>query len=196
MNQLKQTYFLSKKEFELTDKKILIKEKSVFHDKEFEARYNEIGLDLIKYRSREGIGNAIFFGGLMIVSIWITYGAFTDGKTDIKLAFFFLLTCFMWGTIVWWSIQKYFSSHFILQGGGKVLDFFINSPDEEAVKEFIEEIRQRVRERMKEDYSTFDPDLEFQDQLENLKYLKRIDVIGLGEFEKIRETLRKNHLIK
>jgi hypothetical protein len=115
---------------------------------------------------------------------------------DIKLAFFFLLTCFMWGTIVWWSIQKYFSSHFILQGGNKVLDFFISSPDEETVKKFIEEIRLRVREKMKEDFLRFDPDLEFQDQLENLKYLKRIDVLKQDEFEQIREELRKKHLIK
>lgn len=196
MSKLSQTYFLSKKHFELKDEKVLIKEKSLFHDKEFEARYNEIGLDLIKYRSREGIGNAILFGGLTAISIWLTYRAFTDGKTDIKLAFFFLLTCFVWGSIVWWSIQKYFSAHFILQGGKKTLDFFINSPDEKSVKGFIEEIRFRVRRRLKEDYSSFDPDLEFQDQLENLKYLKRIDVIHQDEFEIIREDLRKKHLIK
>lgn len=49
---------------------------------------------------------------------------------------------------------------------------------------------------MKEDFSKFDPDLEFQEQLDNLKYLKRIDVLKQDEFEQIREELRKKHTIK
>jgi len=70
VNRLKQTYFLSKEEFELTEKKVLIKEKFIFHDKEFEARYNEIGLDLIKYKSREGFGNSIYLDNIWSIYRW------------------------------------------------------------------------------------------------------------------------------
>lgn len=61
-------------------------EKSLFDDKEWEARYDQIGLDVEKIKSREGIGNAILFGGLLIVTSIMTFDAFTDGKTDLKLA--------------------------------------------------------------------------------------------------------------
>jgi hypothetical protein len=195
MKTLKQKYYLSKKTFELSDRKILIVEKSVFDDTEWEARYNEIGLDLVKIKSREGIGNAVLFGGLFIVTSLMTFKAFTDG-TDYKLAFLFFFFCFLWGTIFWWSIQKYFAAHFVLRGGQKTLTFFINSPDEKTVKNFIDQIRERTKERLKEELAHFDPDLTFEDQLGNLKYLKNIDVIDQNEFEIIREELRNRHLLK
>lgn len=192
---LKQKYYLSKKSFELTDRKVVIVEKSVFDDKEWEARYNELGLDLVKIKSREGIGNAVLFGGLLIVSSLMTFTAFTDG-TDYKLAFLFLFFCFMWATIFWWSIQKYFSAYFVLRGGQKVLTFFINSPDEETVKNFIDKIKEKTKIRIKEELVHFDPDLSFEEQLSNLKYIKSIDIIEQTEFEKIREDLREKHLVK
>src|SRR5690606_31000716 len=104
-----------------------------------------------------------------------TYNAFTT-DTDVKLAFMFLFFCFMWATVFWWSIQKYFSAHFILSGGNKTLTFFINSPDEKTVRQFIDLIRYNVKERLRKDLTTFDPDLSFDEQLGHLKYLKRIDV--------------------
>lgn len=195
MDTLKQKYFLSSKKFELTNDRILVREKSVFDEKEWEARYNEIGIDLIKVKSREGIGNAVLFGGLLIVTSYMTFKAFTDG-TDIKLAFLFLFFCFMWLTVFWWSIQKYFASLFILQGGNKTLTFFINSPKEKEVREFIEKVREKVRSRLKKDLTVFDPDLDFEDQLANLRYLKNIDVLNEKEFEFVREHLREKHLIK
>lgn len=195
MTILNQKYYLSKKCFELTDRKILIVEKSVFDEKEWEARYNELGLDIVKIKSREGIGNAVLFGGLLIVCSILTYQAFTDG-TDIKLAFLFLFFCIMWGTVFWWSIQKYFSAHYVLSGGYKTLTFFINSPDEKTVKEFIDQIRERIKQNLKEELTHFDPDLSFEDQLSNIKYLKNIEVIEQEEFEFIREQLREKHLTK
>lgn len=170
-------------------------EKSVFDDAEWEARYDEIGLDLAKFKSREGIGNAVLFGGLLIISSLMTYNAFTT-DTDIKLAFFFLFSCFMWGTVFWWSIQKYFSAHFILSGGNKTLTFFIDSPDEKTVRQFIDIIRTRIKDRLRKDLTIFDPDLTFDDQLGHLKYLKRIDILTQEEFEIIRDDLRERHLIK
>lgn len=196
MTTLKQKYNLSKKTFALTERKVVIVEKSLFDDKEWEARYNELGLDLVKIKSREGIGNAVLFGGLLIVTTIMTFQAFTDGTTDYKLAFLFLFFCFMWGTVFWWSIQKYFAAHFVLRGGQKTLTFFINSPNEKTVKEFIDKIRERTKGRLKEELTHFDPDLGFDEQLSNLKYLKNIDVIEQEEFEKIREQLRERHLIK
>lgn len=195
MTNLKQKYYLSKKTFELTDRKVLIKEHSFFDDKEWEARYNELGLDLVKIKSREGIGNAVLFGGLLVVTVFMTFKAFTDG-TDFKLAVLFLFFCFLWSTVFWWSIQKYFAAHYVLRGGQKTLTFFINSPNEKAVKTFINELRKRTKLRLKEELTYFDPDLTFEDQLSSLKYLKSMDVIEQKEFEKIREHLREQHSIK
>ncbi len=195
MTILKQKYFLSKKSFELNDRKICINESSFFDDKEWEARYNELGLDLVKIRSREGIGNAILFGGLLIITLIMTFKAFTDG-TDIKLAFLFLFFCFMWATVFGWSIQKYFAAHYVLSGGQKTITFFINSPNEETVTAFIDQIRERTKSRLREELTYFDPDLTFEEQLGSLKYLKSIDIIDQVEFERIREELRERHLIK
>jgi len=192
---LKQRYFLSTKNFQLAENKILIKEKLVFDEQEWEARYNEVGLDLIKIKSREGIGNAVSFGGLLIVSSHMTFNAFTDG-TDLMLAFLFLFFCFMWATVFWWSIQKYFAAHFILNGGAKTLTFFINSPDEQTVRSFIDIIRAKAKDKLIGELTTFDPDMTFDQQLANLKYLKKIEVLEQTDFEGIREELRERHLLK
>jgi hypothetical protein len=168
---------------------------SVFDSKEWEARYNELGLDLVKIKSREGIGNAVLFGGLLIVSSLMTYRAFIDG-TDIKLAFLFLFFCFMWATVFWWSVQKYFAAHFILRNGHKTLTFFINSPSEKEVRVFIDELRDRIKAKLKQQLTHFDPDMSFEEQLSHLRHLKNLEVIGQEEFEVIREKLRHQHLIK
>ena len=195
MKTLQQRYFLSTKTFALQESKILIKEKSVFHDKEWEARYHELGLDLMKIRSREGIGNAVLFGGLFIVTTHMTFNAFVDG-TDIKLAWLFVFFCFLWGTVFSWTIQKYFAAHFILGGGQKTLDFFINSPNEATVRDFIEIVRANTKLKLKEDLTSFDPDMTFEEQLSNLKYLKSMEVLTNHEFEIIREDLREKHVMK
>jgi hypothetical protein len=186
---------MSTKTFQLEENKILIKEQSVFDEQEWEARYNEVGLDLIKIKSREGIGNAVLFGGLLIVSSHMTFNAFTDG-TDLKLAFLFLFFCFMWATVFWWSIQKYFAAYFILNGGAKTLTFFINSPDEHTVRSFIDIIRAKAKDKLIGELTTFDPDMTFDQQLANLKYLKKIEVLEQTDYEGIREELRERHLLK
>lgn len=195
MKILKQRYFFSTKTFELLENKILITEKSIFDDKEWEARYNQIGLDLVKIKSREGLGNAVLFGGLLGISGFMTFKAFTDGS-GFKIAIMFLLFSFLWLTVFWWSIQKYFAAHFVLGGGNKTLTFFIDSPNEMRVMEFIEIIRTRTKNKLKEELTTFDPDLSFEDQLDHIKYLKSIEVLTQNEFETIREFLREKHLLK
>lgn len=196
MDTLRQRYFLATKTFQLLDNKVTVNEKSLFQDKEWEARYDDLGLDIVKVKTREGIGNTVLFGGLLIVSSIMTYNAFTDGKTDYKLAWLFLFFCFMWGTVLSWTIQKYFTAHYFLTGGNKTLEFFIDSPDNKQVLAFIDKIRERTKFKIKIEYTTFDPDLTFDDQLKNLKYLKANDIITVDEFEIIREDLRGQHLIK
>lgn len=191
-----QRFFFATKTFQLYDNKVSVKEKSLFSDREWEARYDELGLDIAKIKSREGIGNAVLFGGLFIVSAHLTYRAFTDGKTDTKLAWLFVFFCFMWGVVLSWTIQKYFTAHYFLTGGNKTLEFFINSPNEKEVLTFIEKIRERIKEKLKEEYLTFDPDLTFDEQLKNLKFLKRYDIISKDELEVVRVELREKHLIK
>ena len=195
MKTLKQRYYFSTKTFELSDKKVWIKEKTLFNEKEWEARYNEIGLDLVKFKSNEGVGGAVLFGGLLILTLIMTFKAFTDG-TDTKLIFLFLFMSFMWGACFWWQIQNYFAAHFILQGGNKTLSFFINDPTEKTVLVFIDIIRERIKKELKKELTHFDPDMSFEDQLSNLKYLKSINVIEQRQFEEIREELRGRHLIK
>ena len=196
MDTLRQRYFLATKTFQLLDNKVTVNEKSLFQDKEWEARYDDLGLDIVKVKTREGIGNTVLFGGLLIVSSIMTYNAFTDGKTDYKLAWLFLFFCFMWGTVLSWTIQKYFTAHYFLTGGNKTLEFFIDSPDNKQVLAFIDKIRERTKFKLKIEYTTFDPDLTFDDQFKNLKYLKANDIITVDEFEIIREDLRGQHLIK
>ena len=196
MDTLRQRHFLATKTFQLLDNKVTVNEKSLFQDKEWEARYDDLGLDIVKVKTREGIGNTVLFGGLLIVSSIMTYNAFTDGKTDYKLAWLFLFFCFMWGTVLSWTIQKYFTAHYFLTGGNKTLEFFIDSPDNKQVLAFIDKIRERTKFKIKIEYTTFDPDLTFDDQLKNLKYLKANDIITVDEFEIIREDLRGQHLIK
>ena len=196
MDTLRQRYLLATKTFQLLDNKVTIKEKSMFDETEWDARYEDLGLDIVKIKNREGISNFVLFGGLLAISILITYKTFTDGKTDFILALIFLSSCFVWGGIIMWSIQKYITAHYILTGGNKRLEFFINSPDNKQVLAFIDKIREQTKAKMKTEYTIFDPDLTFEDQLNNLKYLKAKDIISVDEFETIREELRGQHLIK
>ena len=195
MEILEQRYFFSRKTFQLLPHKIKITESSLFHDKEWEVKYIDLGLEVIKSKSREGIGNAVLFGGLLIVSSHLTYKAFTDGS-DIKLAWLFVFFCFMWGTVLSWTLQKYFSAYYRLTGGNKSLEFFLNSPTNKEVVLFIDKVKFLVIEKLKEEYTNYDPDSTFEDQIAHLKYLKSMEVLTKEEFESIREELRERHLLK
>jgi hypothetical protein len=196
MDSLSQRYLFATKSFQLLDNKVTIKEKSMFEETEWEARYEDLGLDTVKIKNREGISNFVLFGGLLGFSIFITFKAFTDGKTDFKLALIFFFSCFVWGWIIMWSIQKYITAHYILTGGDKSLEFFTDSPNNKQVLTFIDKIREKTKSKMKTEYTIFDQDLTFEDQLNNLKYLKAKSIISNVEFETIKEDLRRQHLIK
>lgn len=195
MKTLKQKYYLSGKQFDLTENGVKVREKSIFEEQELEARYSELGLDVGEVKSREGLTNVIIFGSFFILSLILSIETLLKG-TDIKLGLLFLGMSIAWITCVFWSVQKYYYNHTILNGGQKTLVLFSNSPSRAVVDEFVEEVRRRVKARLKTELTKFDPDLSFEEQLSDLKYLKRIDVIDEISFEKYRQELKDKHLMK
>lgn len=193
--RLEQRFLFDKKSFELSDSRVKVRQKSLLDETEWEARYNELGLDVVKMKNKEGIGSAVFFGALLIVNVCMAGVSYFDG-TELSISILFTATCLMWLVALVWTIQKYITASYFLTGGKKTLEFVLNSPSESEVVGFIDEIRKRVTSGLRAKLTTFDPDLSFDQQLADLKYLVSIEVLNQPEFEVIREDLRNRHLIK
>ena len=195
MKELRQKYFLSAKSFELHDTKIRIQEKSLFKEIDWEVKYSELGLDLVRYRDKEGVGNVMLFGGMFFLSAILSATACFDGSS-VKVAFLLAFVSIFFAMLLLWTFQTYFTSSFVLRGGSKTIEFFIDSPSEGIVKEFIETIKDRIKQKAKDSMAVFDPDLTFEDQLANLKYLKNIEILTEMELERIKKHLKYQHLVK
>ncbi len=203
-NVLKQRYFFASKEFILGEYKLVVRQKWAFRKEEWEANYHELGLDLRLEKSNIGFLNLTWLTALIALMTPMVYQIVMENLTEgstielgtkalgvMMLVFwFFLLMC------VYWTFQYQIYRRFTLTGGQKDLTFFAPRKAEAEVGAFIELIRSKRRQKLKEELSAFDPEMTFEEQIESLNYLLELGAISDEEREEIEEELRVKHLLK
>ncbi|MEM6299666.1 MAG: hypothetical protein AAF740_13335 [Bacteroidota bacterium] len=203
-NVLTQRYFFASKEFVLEEYKLVVRQKWAFRKEEWEANYHELGLDLRLEKSNIGFLNLTWLTALIALMTPMVYQVVLENLTEgstialgtkalgvLMLVFwFFLLMC------VYWTFQYQIYRRFTLTGGHKDLTFFAPRKEEKKVKAFIEVIRNKRRQKLKEELAAFDPEMTFEEQIESLNYLLEMGAISNEELEEIQEELRVKHLLK
>ena len=73
---------------------------------------------------------------------------------------------------------------------GYLIDFYDKNPSEEAMDEFLETLKTKTFNYLKEKYAVIDIDLPVEKQIENLNFLKERNVITEKEYEELKEKLK------
>lgn len=73
---------------------------------------------------------------------------------------------------------------------GYLIDFYDKNPSEELLAEFLDSLKSKIHEYLKEKFSAIDKDVAFEKHIENFNYLKEMEIIDQKEYEKLKEELK------
>ena len=169
---------LNFRKFTLTNNKIIVETRTYWKNNKFEIKLDRIGLDT-HYQSDNTIVGKLFFGVCVAVVVLLLFGSiFSTGK-DVKTCsigagMFSLMACF-----------AYFKPHnddIYLVNGQYNLVFYRDIPNEKAVIEFIDSVKDQAKVYMKEKYTVFDSTTSDQDFYSRLNWLRDNEIISFSEY--------------
>ena len=144
--ELLQKRIWDKRHFKLLEDGIWLRVKTPTEDAELKIKYEDLGLETVYVRKKSA---SIVFTGLMFLSAFT--GKILLNNTNIEKTFdivvLVVFCCFLF-TILFlaWSDSR--KPLLGINGGEKSLTLLRNSPDTLTVDKFVEELHQRIRNRV------------------------------------------------
>ena len=80
-------------------------------------------------------------------------------------------------------------------GGRESLTFFLDSPSEEEVKEFVELVIRRSKEVILSKYFTMDPDLPEESMMKQLNWLRNSNIISESKYQELKFEYKTQKLM-
>lgn len=144
--ELKQNRIWDKRHFKLLDDGVWFRYKTPTEDAEMKVKYEELGLDIVYVRKKSA---SIVFSALTFLSVIVGRLLLKDAnleKTiDIIVVIAFSLFLFTVLFLAWSDSRKPMIG---INGGEKSLALLRNSPDDETVDRFINELHERIKNRI------------------------------------------------
>lgn len=165
------------RKFFLKNDKIIVETKTIRKIDKFEVRLDRIGYDIYYQRDNVGVGKVMF---------WITsiapFGFLIGSFYDKSLLPAQIILMF----VICWTLSSlnYFKQHqddIYLMGGQKNLVFYRETPNEESVLEFINEVINSSKLLLKEKYAIVDLSLSEEEFMGRLSWLIEKEVITNAE---------------
>lgn len=184
---LEQRKLLKKKRFQIKKNVLLVTESTFFESSEFEIPLEEILVKKIVKQTTTGILpilGFLFFS--FMFTLFLLFKIFSDVKVESGvLVFMFMLSAvaFIFAYI---SRKK---SILIPTINNRIIEVYQNRPKKLVTNEFIENLRLKVVEYLKNKYAQIDKDLPIEGQLENIIWLKNNDILNEEEFQKLKTEL-------
>lgn len=182
---------LNVRKFTLSSDKITIETKTIRKISRYDVKLDNVGLDT-HYQADNTIVGKIFVVVCFALVIGSTVGIFvSQGRESvnyiINAALFLLLACF-----------GYFKQHqddIYLVGGQTNLVFFRNVPNEKIVLEFIEQVKQQVKDYLIEKYAFWDNSTLEQDYYNCLNWLLHRGVISHNQYAEYIDNFETQKLL-
>tara|TARA_B110000971_G_C20018714_1_gene505219 strand:+ start:1043 stop:1624 length:582 start_codon:yes stop_codon:yes gene_type:complete len=183
-----------RKEFELINDKLKIKEKGFLNSKEWSLDIEYIGHNiLIENHSKKGVNIIGFFFVSIAILCWI--GLYIEGNPDGKF-----------DGLIWGSIFMLFmgilcfkapmNNKLILSGNNSSLTFFLDSPSRKKVEEYVNKLIEISKLKLSQKYSRIDYDIPEDVYMGQLTWLLNNDIISNTEYEKKKEDYKVLKLLK
>jgi len=112
-----------------------------------------------------------------------------NDKDSSTLIWIILAAAGIFGLIYFWIKRE--NSWKIRLGAGASIYIHKNIPDSQTVDKFIDSLFESRDKYLRQEYMTFDPKLNYDNQYHNLKWLLSSDIISKDEFEAKYDELRQ-----
>jgi len=179
--RLYQTDYITTREFELGAKELMCKEKNISSSLELTIPYEYIDVNQLFKRSVLPSSVPWIAGILGMIFIGFIRTSMNGSES---------LVLIIVGGIILWRVTLLFKRNEILIPTGKgELIIWEDTPDKNAVSEFIVELTFRIKDLYIKKYGTYDKDLPIDTQLSNIMFLKEKEVITDEEFDEMKNRI-------
>lgn len=182
---------LNRRSFILKEDKIIIENKTSGKINKYEVKLDQLGLD-IHYLADNTLPGKIFLAvSLLFVVLGISGLIFSLGSDPV-----------IWGFNIFFGIVlssiAYFRQHqddIFLTGGETTIVFYRNIPNEAAVLEFIEILKNHVKAYYKLKFASIDENIPEQVFYGRINWLLDKEIISLDEFHNLKGQFEKQRLL-
>lgn len=145
--ELTQKRLWDRRFFRLGEKGIYMKIKTVVQDFEVSLRYEEIGLDTVVIRQKEQslVMSVVFFFLVVTGRILLEALDYQMSTGEQVFASLVVIFVFVFLFLLWFDGRK---KIVVMSGGTKSFYFLYDSPDEQTVRQFIEALQLRIKEKI------------------------------------------------
>ncbi len=192
---LKQKQGGKRKEFEILNNTTLrIREKQSGELKEWTVNLENIGYNLIYQsatRKRLYIMASILGAFLLFITIALFLSDDFMGNLPVVIGSYLIF-----GSVIALSLFSPLKKEIHLVGGGINLTFFQDSPSQEEVITFINEMIRLSKQILLNKYAKIDPELPEETMFTQLNWLKNRDLITEEEYRELKAEYKTQRLIK
>lgn len=144
--ELKQKRIWDKRHFKLLDDGVWLRIRTPTEDAELKVKYEELGLETVYVRKKSA---SLIFGVLTFLSVIVGRLLLKDVNletlSDIVFTIIFFIFLFILLFLAWSDSRKPLIG---INGGEKSLSLLRNSPDSETVDRFVNELHERIKNRI------------------------------------------------
>lgn len=194
MKELKQKRFFSTREFKILRNSVFVKTKSWTDIYEYDVPFENIGLRILKKTDRGPKIALLFFGMLTILMTYFSIESWFAGEPANKFGLIIALAVIFLG----FSIGAFLSlknTVICIIGGQQIIQFYANSPSEESVQNFIDNIFQIKKEKIKVQVLTMQQQVSEEIFKQQLEWLIENDVIDQKEYEELLQSFQIKKII-
>jgi len=180
-------------EFELREDSIWIKLKTFSATKEWTVKLENLGDQTVTQRNPKTIG-VIFTLLSGAFGLFFIFVNLTDKKHTmepwavIAIGLFYILIAYII------SLNKS-TREIRIVGGEESLIFFLDSPSEEEVRKFVDEVIARSKEVIMEKYVALDPDVPEEVMMNRLNWLRNHNIITEAKYSELKKEYQSSRLI-
>jgi hypothetical protein len=179
--------------FEITDDEVKVSEKSMSGIKEWTIRLENLGDQIyIEKNSKKGaILLGLFF--LAFAVFFVAVNA-ADKEKTVKPWIWVVIGAFylLFSTIIFLVPNR---REIHVTGGHSTLSFFLDSPSETDVRNFVEIVINKSKKLLIEKYGKIDPDLPEETMINQLNWLKNRDLITVKEYKDLKKEYHTRKLL-
>ena len=189
----KQNWIFSFKIFELTDREIRVKSRTLKESTQYTIKLEDLGQDIF-HKSESTIVRNMFvsiFSILLIILVLVYF--YSDNPPNGET----VAVCFMiWIPLLTFLVLRRGVKDTYVFGGKSVLVLYQDRPSKIEVNAFVEEVILRSRMLVRSKYMNVDPDLPEETQFVLWNNLVRQEYISQKEYEELKVAYKRQRLLE
>ena len=179
------------RKYTLISDRIIVETKTLRKIDKYEVKLDRVGLDTY-YQSDNTIAGKIFLAVCVVLVIASIVGYFLSNEKDSGI---WVFNAILWLLMGCFAYFKKHQDDIYLVGGQNNLVFYRDIPNEKAVLEFIDKVKEQAKKYMKAKYTIFDSTTVEQDFYSRINWLRDREIISYSEYADYKSNFETQKLL-